>query len=94
MLVNEKIRQLVDFTIPADHKKKIAESENIDKFLILTRGLKQLRSIRVTVISIVVGAFGSVPKCLRKKLEELEIRGRGENIQVASLRSARIPKRD
>ena len=38
--------------------------------------------MRVTVLSILVGAFGMVPKDLEKKLKELEIRGRIETIQI------------
>ena len=45
----------------------------------------------VKVILIVVGALGTVLKGWGKKLEELEIRGRIETIQITELlRSARI----
>ena len=43
------------------------------------------RNIRVTVISIVVGALGTVPKCLEKRFEKLKIRGRIEAIQTTWL---------
>ena len=43
--------------------------------------------MKVTVIPIVVGALGTVPKTLKKRLEELEIRRR---IEATVLRSARI----
>ena len=47
--------------------------------------------MRVTVVSIIVGAFGTVPKGLEKSLERLEIGGRMKTIQIiALLRSARI----
>ena len=49
------------------------ESETIDKYL---KELKNLRNKKVTEIPILVGAFGTVPRYLENKMEELEIRGR------------------
>ena len=47
--------------------------------------------MKVTIISIVIGAFGTVTKGLVQGLEDLEIMGRVETIQTtALLRSARI----
>ena len=37
------------------------------------------------VIPIIVGAFGIFPKNLKRKLEELEIRGRIKTIQTTAL---------
>ena len=57
----------------------IKKSENINKYLDLSRELKpppkQLWNM-VTVIPMVVGAFRMVSKGLEKRQEELEIRGR------------------
>ena len=45
----------------------------------------------MTIIPIVVGAFGSVTKGLLKGLEDLEVGGRVETIQtIALMRTARI----
>ena len=50
--------------------------------------------MKVAVILIVVGAHGTVPKGLEKRLEKLEIRRRIKSIQtIALLRSARILRR-
>ena len=47
--------------------------------------------MRVTVISIVIGALGTVPKSLVRGLEALEIREQIQTIQnTALLRSTRI----
>ena len=47
-----------------------------------------------TVIPIVIGALGTIPKRLIKGFEDLEIRGQIETIQtIALLRSARILRR-
>ena len=42
-------------------------------------------NIKITVIPIIVGALGIVPKDLEKRLEELKIRGRIDTIQTAIL---------
>ena len=48
----------------------------------------------VTIILIVIGAFGTVTKRLLKRLEDLEVGGQVETIQTtALLRSARILRR-
>ena len=48
----------------------------------------------VTIMPIVIGAFGTVTKGLQKWLEKLEVGGRVETIQTtALLRTARILRR-
>ena len=70
------------------------ESEKRDKYLDLARGLKKLWSMKVTIIPIVIGAFGTVTKGLLKGLEDLEVGGRMETIQTtALLKMARILRR-
>ena len=50
--------------------------------------------MKVTVIPIVIGSLGTVPKELLKGLEDLEIRGQVQTIQTTVLlRSARILRR-
>ena len=50
--------------------------------------------MKVTVIPIVIGALGTIPKRLVRELEELEIKEQVETIQTTTmLRSARILKR-
>ena len=47
--------------------------------------------MKVTMILIVIGALGIITKGLAHRVEDLEIRGRVETIQIiASLRSTRI----
>ena len=51
--------------------------------------------MQVTIIPIVIGAFGTVTKGLLKGLEDLEVGGRVETIPTtALLRTARILRRD
>ena len=50
--------------------------------------------MKVTIVSIVIGALGTVTKGLLKGLKDLEVGGRVETIQTtALLRSARILRR-
>ena len=50
--------------------------------------------MQVTIIPIVIGAFGTVTKALLKGLEDLDIGGRVETIRTtALLRTARILRR-
>ena len=58
----------MNFVIPVDHRLKIKESKKIDKYLDLARELKVLQNMNVMMISVVVGAFGTVPNGLEKRL--------------------------
>ena len=72
----------MDFAVLADHRVKLKEGEKRDKKktnkLALARELKKLWNRKVSVIPIVVGALGTVPKELVKELEDLKIRGQVE----------------
>ena len=77
----KKICKIVDFAVPANHRIKLKECEKRDKYLDLARELKKkLWNMKVTIIPIVKGAFGTVTKGLLKGLEELEVGGRVETI--------------
>ena len=70
------------------------ERKKKDKYLDLARELKKMWNMKVTIIPIVIGAFGTVTKELLKGLEDLEDGGRVETIQTtALLRTARILRR-
>ena len=61
------------------------------KYLDLARELKKLWNMKVTIVSIVIGALGTITNGLLKGLEDLEVGGRAETIQTtALLRTARI----
>ena len=73
--------KIVEFAVPADHRIKLKESEKKDKYLDFVRELKKkLWNMRVKIIPIVIGAFGTVTKGLLKGLEDLEVGGRVETI--------------
>ena len=78
----------------ADHRIKLKKCEKKDKYLDLARKLKKLWNMQVTIIPIVISAFGTVTKGLLKRLEDLEVGGWVETIQTtAFLRTARILRR-
>ena len=75
----------MDFAVPADHRIKLKESEKKDKYLDLARELKKLWNIKVTIIPIVSGTFGTVTEGLLNELEDTEDGGLVENIQTIAL---------
>ena len=81
----------MDFIVSADHRVKTKKMKRV-KYTEHARELKKLCNIKVTVIPIVVGTLGTIPKDFGKEgQEELEIGGGAETIQTtALLRSARI----
>ena len=92
----KRICQIVDFAVPVDYRIKLKESEKKDLAKELKKlkeiekkdiamELKKLWNMRVTIIPIVIGAFGTVPKRLLKGLEDLEVGGRVETIQTTAL---------
>ena len=57
------------------HRIKLNEIEKKDKYLDLVKELKKLWNMKMTVIPIVIGAFGTVIKGLLNGLEDLKMRG-------------------
>ena len=90
----KKICKVFDFAVPADHRIKLKESEKRYKYLEIARELKKLWNMKVSIIPIEIGAFGTVTKGLLSGLEDLEVGGRVEAIPTtALLQTARIPRR-
>ena len=84
----------MDFAVPADHGIKLKVSEKKDKYLDLAREWKKLWNMKVKIIPIVIGDFGTVTKGLLKRLEDLEAGGCVETNQtIALLLTARILRR-
>ena len=90
----KRICKIVDFAFAADHRINLKECEKKDKYLDLARELKKLWNMKVMIGPTVIGAFGTVTKGLLKGLEDLEVGGRVETIQITTLlRTARIQRR-
>ena len=96
IIINKRKRicKIDDFAVLADHRINLKESEKKDKYLDLARELKKLWNMKVTIVPIVIGVLCTVTKGLLKGLEDLEVSGRVETIQMtALLRMARILRR-
>ena len=96
MIINKKKRicKTVDFAVLVDHRINLKEYEKKDKYLDLVRELKKLWNMKMTIVSIVIGALGIITKGLLKGLEDLEVGGWVETIQMtALLKTARILRR-
>ena len=78
----------------ADHKIKLKKCEKKDNYLDLALELKILWNMKIKILQIVIGAFGTVTKGLLKSLEDQEAGGRVDTIQTTTLlRTARILRR-
>ena len=63
VLINKKITcHLADFTITANHKMKIKESEKLNKYMDFSREHIKLLNMKVTLTSVVIGIFGTGSK--------------------------------
>ena len=52
----------MDFDVLADHRIKLKECEKKDKYFDFAKELKKLWNMKVTIVLIVVGAFGTITK--------------------------------
>ena len=92
---NQQKKKICKIVVPADHRIKLKEYKKKDKYLDLARELEKLQNMEVTIIPIVIDAFGTVTKGLLKDLDDLEVGGRVETIHTtALLRTTRILRRD
>ena len=76
---------MVNFAVPAEHRKNLKECEKKDKYLDLARELKKLWNMKVTSVPIMIGAFGTITKGLLKGLEDLEVVRQVGTIQTTVL---------
>ena len=79
----------VDFAVPVDNRVKPKANEKSDKYRAFVRELKKLWNMKVTVIPVVIGVLGIVIKGLVQRMEDVEIKGLAETIQIIALRSAK-----
>ena len=62
LIKKKRICKIVDFAVPADHRIKLKECEKKDKYLDLAMELKKLWNMKVTIVPVVFGTFGTVTK--------------------------------
>ena len=64
IIINKRKRicKIVDIAVPADHRINVKECEKRDKYLDLARKLKKLWNMKVMIVPMVIGAFGTITK--------------------------------
>ena len=68
-----------------DHRINLKECEKNEEYLDLAKELKKLWNMKLTIVPIVIGALSTITKGLLKSLEDLEVGGRIETIQMRTL---------
>ena len=79
LIIINKIKRtckIENFAVSTDHRIKLKECEKKDKYFDLARGKKKKQwNMKITIVLIVIGAFGTVTKELLNGLEDLEVGG-------------------
>ena len=83
---------IIDVYVPADCRVNSKESENIEKYQDLKRGISMMWAMRkVQAILVVVGALGAIPKGLNKLRQNIGVMIRPGHVQkTTSLGIAKI----
>ena len=76
VLINRKKELVIKCIQPLDQRVKVKVDEILNSYLDLARELKKLFNMKVTVITLIIEALGTVPKNLRNSPDELEIKRR------------------
>ena len=88
IIINKKERICREISI------NLKECGKMDEYLDLAKELKKLWNMKLTIVLIVIGAFGTITNGLLKGLDDLEVGGQVETIQMtALLRTAKILRR-
>ena len=96
IIINQKKEnfQQCRLCCPGGPQNKSEGMKKKDKYLDLARELKKLWNMKETIVPIVMDALGTITKGLSKSLEDLEVGGRVETIQMTALvKTARILRR-
>ena len=84
-IVNQQEKEnLLSSRICYPHRKQSRNKrkQKMNKYLHLARELRKLKNTWLSLITIIVGALGTVPKCLERGLEELEIIWKTSRLQL------------
>ena len=76
---------IIDFAVPYDTKFGEKEKEKMQKYQDLARELKKLWNKNVKVIPVVIGALGTTPSRLPKRLKEIGINTKIVHLQKTVL---------
>ena len=76
---------IFESAIPYDTRIDDKKIEKIEKYLDLARELKEVWNMKVTVVSLVVGALGTPAKQLEKRLKTIGIEAKITGVQKTVL---------
>ena len=79
------ICKIIDFALPFDSRVDSKEVEKIEKYQDLARELRKIWNKKVKVIPIIIGALGTTPKLLRKRLEDIGIDTKVVELQKSAI---------
>ena len=82
-----KKAQIGDFAVPTDHWIHISQQRKTENSQDLKRELQKLWNSKISIVPIVVGAFGTIPKSLKKHLNELNVEVNISQMQTTVLLS-------
>ena len=85
-----KKAQSVDFAVPTDHRIEIFQQRKIENYQDLKPELQKFSNLKTSIVPIVIGALGTIPKSLEKHLSALNVEVNISQMQRVLLNSARI----
>ena len=94
MIIIDKINKkahIVDF---ANHRTDISQQRKTGNYQDVKRELRKLWNLKMSIVPIVIGALGTIPKSLEKHLKELNVEVNISQMQTTVLlNSARIVRK-
>ena len=75
----------MNFTVPADHRIQLKESEKKDKYLDLARELIKLPNMKVILIPIVIGAIIPAYGCKERTKTKLQKQSTRRNVKILTI---------
>ena len=86
-----RLCKIIDFAIPYDSRVDKEEAEKIEKDQDLAREIKKIWNTQVKIVPVVIGALGTTPRLLPKRLKDIGIETSIVGLQKSAiLYSARI----
>ena len=82
----KKVVTIIDIAVPADRNILEKQEEKVTKYQDLRMELTRIWKKKVKVVPVVVGALGSIPRDLKKRLSELDL----EDVACRTLQKAAL----
>ena len=66
--------QIIDISVPADHRIQEKENEKVNKYQDLRIEIERLWEMKTTTVPVVIGSLGAIPAQLKEQLKRLGIK--------------------